>query len=336
MGSRADPGVWQDKESGGRRQPATVVSVVVPAFNEEENLPAVYRELEKILSSGDLAWEIILVDDGSSDGTWDCIEMLHQQDQRVKGLRLSKNFGHQFAILAGLRHATGQAAITMDADLQHPPGCIPELIEKWRQGYRIVNTRRLDPSSASFFKKITSRLYYAVFSWLSGERMEAGMSDFRLVDRQVMAAMLQFPEKGLFWRGLVQWTGFAGTTVTFQAGKRHRGRSKYSLAKMLSFAWTGISTFSVVPLRLAVLIGALTSLLAFLELGYAVFIKLFTDQAIPGWASAVSVVSFLFGILFILLGIVGEYIGCILLEVKGRPRYFISDQTGFEQIFADR
>jgi dolichol-phosphate mannosyltransferase len=307
------------------------ISVVVPAYNEAGNLPELYSELLKVLSSLSMYWEVIFVDDGSADNTWREIVSLCEADIRVKGVRLSRNFGHQNALLAGLVRARGQAVISMDADLQHSPQIIPILVDEWRKGSKIVHTVRLDPEDLPFLKKLTSRLFYKIFSFLSGVRIDPGMADFRLLDRQVVDEIAQLRENRLFLRGLVQWVGYPTSKIEFRSGSRFSGKSKYSFHKMLKFAWTGITSFSVVPLRLTIILGLISSMFAFYRLIYALYIKLFTDQAVPGWASLTIVVSLLFGILFILLGILGEYLARILEEVRSRPRFIVSERIGLEE-----
>jgi dolichol-phosphate mannosyltransferase len=295
-----------------------------------------FSEIKEVLGSHDIDWEILFVDDGSSDKTWERIGSLHKKNNFVKGLRLSRNFGHQYALLAGLANAKGDGVISMDGDLQHPVKMIPELISEWRHGNMIVHTRRLDPPTLSILKKLTSNLYYRIFSYLSGVKIESGMADFRLLDRRVVDYILEFREEGLFLRGIAQWVGFKAATVPYTSHKRFSGISKYSLKKMIRLAWNGITSFSIVPLRLAIIFGVITSLIAFTEIVYAIGVKIFTDSAVPGWASAMSVISFLFGMLFILLGIVGEYIGRILIEVRQRPRYLVSEHVGINNIISDK
>ncbi len=304
------------------------LSLVIPAFNEQGNLIPLYRALLSVLSELRMEWEIIFSDDGSSDGTWGEIAELNSLDGRVRGVRLSRNFGHQYALMAGLSASRGDAAISMDADMQHPPELIPELVELWRKGNLVVHTRRLDPVSTGPFKRWSSRLYYKVFSFLSGVPMRSGMADFRLLDRQTLDEILKFPEEGLFLRGIVQWIGYKSATVEYLGRERFSGASKYTMRKMVKFAWTGITSFSLIPLRLGIYIGIITSLLAFAEMVYAVYMRLFTDSVVPGWASGVALISFLFGILFILLGLIGEYIGRILIEVRRRPRFLVSQTIG--------
>ena len=310
-------------------QSTAQLSIVVPAYNECGNLSKLYQGLREVLSSLNIGWEIIIVDDGSTDSTWGEISTLQQQDSGVKGLRLSRNFGHQYALFAGLSNATGQAVITMDADMQHPPAVIPQLFEQWQRGSKIVHTMRIDHQNISRMKRITSRIFYRVFTLLSGVELSPGMADFRLLDRQVVDKLLQLKEEGLFLRGLVQWVGHPSSRVEFQCRERFSGETKYNLAKMLRFAWTGVTSFSLIPLRVAIILGFITSVIAFNGIIYALWAKLVTGTAVPGWASAMSVLSLLFGILFILLGIIGEYIGRILQEVRGRPRFIISERIGF-------
>lgn len=314
---------------------AIQLSVVIPAYNEQGNLLELYATLLPILSGLKMNWEIIFSDDGSHDGTWHEIEQLHQKDPRVKGVQLSRNFGHQYALMAGLAHACGEAIISMDADLQHPPNMIPSLIEQWRRGYKLVHTRRLDPANLGRFKRWSSNLFYGLFSLLSGVPMASGMADFRLLDRQVLTEILHFREDGLFLRGIVQWVGYESIILPYQCQERFSGTSKYTLRKMIKFAWTGITSFSVIPLRLGIYIGILTSMLAFAEMAYAIGMRLFTNTVVPGWASGVAIVSFLFGILFILLGLLGEYIGRILIEVRRRPRFLVSERIGINHAATD-
>jgi glycosyltransferase involved in cell wall biosynthesis len=304
-----------------------ILSVVVPAYREEANLEQLHRELVKSLTPMWRTWELIIVDDGSPDRTWDCIVGLQQRDSRVRGLRLSRNFGHQYALLAGLSEARGVAVVTLDADLQHPPSLIPSLVSEWEGGSKIVHTVRRDCPGVSWSKRFTSKMFYRVFSFLSGVHISPGMADFRLLDQQVVREILKLKESGLFLRGLVQWVGYPSSRVEFDCAERFAGDTTYSFGRMLRFAWTGITSFSIVPLRLATVLGLLTSLFAFYELLDAVYIKVFTSNAVPGWTSLYVLVSLLFGILFLLIGITGEYIARILEEVRGRPRFVISDRT---------
>ena len=304
------------------------LSIVVPAYNEEDNLEEIYRQLIKVLPQLNMNWEVIFVDDGSRDGTWEKIKSIYEKDHRVKGLRFSRNFGHQAALFAGLSYTTGDAVISMDADLQHPPAVIPELIDKWQKGNKIVNTIRLEPEDFSFLKKLTSKVFYKIYSFLSGVQIHTGSADFRLLDRQVVQEILHFKEEWIFLRGIVQWVGYPSANVTFNCQKRYTGKPKYNTKRMIKFAVNAIISFSNVPLRVGIIIGMLTSLVAFYHLVYAVYAKVILKATVPGWATTISILSFMFGILFILLGLIGEYIGRILVEVRSRPRFIVSELAG--------
>ena len=306
-----------------------MISIVVPAYNEERNLEVLHRRVSEIMdgAAGAGDWELVLVDDGSTDGTWQSIDALNKSDVRVRGVRLSRNFGHQSALMAGLAAARGQAVIMMDADLQHPPELLPELVAKWREGFQIVHAVRRDPPNLSWFKRKTSRAYYKMFAFLSGVEIEPGAADFRLLDRQVLDEILQFEEEGLFLRGIVHWVGYATTSVPFDCGQRYAGASKYNLTKMLRLGWHGVSAFSLVPLRIGIVIGLISSTIAFLGVCYAILGKWLDKEAIPGWASSVAISSFLFGVLFVFLAVLAEYVGRIAVEVRRRPRFLVRETT---------
>jgi len=304
----------------------TVLSIVVPAYNEQGNILHLYSGLKSTLSPLAIAWELVFVDDGSTDDTWREIRSLHEQDGRIRGIRLSRNFGHQDALIAGMTHARGEAVITMDADLQHPPDLVPLLIAEWRKGIKIVKTVRREAPDLSAFKRLTSRLYYRLFSYLSGVNLESGMADFRLLDREVLQQVLAFKEEGLFLRGIVQWVGYPSSTVDFECGSRFSGTTKYTLPRMMQFAWHGISSFSLVPLRMGILLGLTASAIAFFGVMFAILTKWFDSEAAQGWASSVAIISFLFGMLFIFLAVLAEYVGRILIEVRERPRFIVSDK----------
>ena len=243
-----------------------MISIVIPAYNEERNLEVLYSNVREVMNAaGENDWELVVVDDGSKDGTWDVLTGLSNSDVRVRGVRLSRNFGHQSSLMAGLAAARGSAVIMMDADLQHPPALLPQLVRKWREGFQVVHAVRRDPPETSWFKRTTSRLYYRMFAFMSGVEIEPGSADFCLLDRQVVDEVLKFEEEGLFLRGLVHWVGYATTSVPFEAGQRHAGTSKYNLRKMLTLGWHGVSSFSLVPLRIGIAIGLLSSTFAFLE-----------------------------------------------------------------------
>lgn len=305
-----------------------ILSIVIPAFNEQGNLSRLCDELVNVLKPLDISYEIIFSDDGSRDSTWQEIETLHERNNRIRGVRLSRNFGHQNALIAGLMSSTGSAVVSMDADLQHPPEVVPLLFKEWQNGNKIVKTVRQDSEEISAFKKLTSKLYYRLFSYLSGVEIQNGMADFRLLDRQVLDEILRFKEGGLFLRGLVQWVGYPSSIVSFKCGSRFAGKSKYTLRKMIKFAWHGISSFSLVPLRIGIVVGLISSGIAFVGVFYAIVSKWAVGDTVPGWASSVAIISFLFGVLFVFLAILAEYIGRILEEVRDRPRFLVSEKLG--------
>lgn len=311
-----------------------MISIVVPAHNEERNIEVLYGRLrahmETLFPGLDSAdWELLVVDDGSTDGTWDRIAALAAADARVRGVRLTRNFGHQNALLAGLVAARGKAVVSMDADLQHPPEVVPRLIAKWREGFQIVHAIRRDPPSTPRLKRLTSRIYYRLFSYLSAVDIEPGAADFRLLDRQVLDEILKFREEGLFLRGIVHWVGYATAAVPFECCERHSGTSSYSVRKMMSLAWHGVSSFSLVPLRVAVLIGLAASTIAFFGVAYAI-VGWWLDRytTVPGWASTMAIMSALFGLLFVVLAIMAEYLGRVVIEVRGRPRFLVRETVG--------
>ena len=317
--------------SNSARSAASVdLSVVVPLYNEEQNTAVLVQQLRNVLDSLEIAYEVVLVNDGSADATWEGIQAAAAADGRVRGVCLSRNFGHQNAIFAGLHAARGRAVVTMDGDLQHPPATIPELYAAWQQGHEIVETRRLDSGDTSLFKRWTSRWFYRFFSVLSGIPMSAGTSDFRLMDRVVVDAMRRMKDSDLFLRGIAHWVGFRCTVVPYQAGVRHAGETKFSFARMVRFAAASLISFSTVPLRLGIWIGLVTSAVAFLELLYIVVMFL-RGATVPGWASILGLMSLMFGILFILIGILGAYLGSVFESLKNRPRFLIRERTGFPE-----
>ena len=244
----------------------------------------------------------------------------------LRGARLARNFGHQGALMAGLTEARGQAVVSMDGDLQHPPELIPELFARWREGYKVVSTVRADAEDTSLFKRSTSRWFYGVFSKLTGVNMSPGNSDFRLLDQSAIAALTSMNDVDLFIRGSVTWLGFRSVTLPYRANKRFSGTTKYSLKKMLRFASGAILSFSLAPLRLGIWIGFLTSGFAVLELAY-IIVQYFRGKTVTGWASMMAFSSLMFGILFVLLGVIGTYLGKIFELLKNRPRFLIGDRV---------
>ena len=307
-----------------------MLSVVAPIFNEQEVLPELYRRVIAVMEGTGLPFEFLLINDGSTDSSLEKMVQLAQADSRVKVLEFSRNFGHQAAILAGLTYACGDAVITLDGDLQHPPELIPALIDKWREGYEMVYTCREGTENAGPLKDWSSRLFYGLMNRLCEVRVASGAADFRLLDRRVVDVLCSLGEHALFMRGLVSWVGYRQIALPYTVQPRYAGRSKYSFLKMLGFAVNGISSFSSLPLYISTFIGLILSAASLAYGFYGIIMRLLSDRAVEGWASVLVAVLFLGGILLITLGIQGIYLGHIYDEVKNRPRYLIRRTYGFQ------
>ena len=301
-----------------------MLSIVIPAYFEEKNINYLYREIIDALSPSKTDFEIIFVDDGSSDGTFQQVNMLSEKDDRVMGIKLSRNFGHQIAILAGLVEAKGNRIVMMDADGQHPPSMILPMLKKLDEGYDIVNTVREDTEDAGFFKKRTSKLFYRIFNMLSDVKIERDSSDFRAMTRDALEAFLD--EQNRFTRGLVSWMGFKQISLPYSAPPRHEGKSKYSVRRMVRFAFDGLTAFSSKPLRISTYLGLIVLLLGIAYAIYAVVIYLL-GKSNPGWTSLLITILILGGTQLLILGIIGEYLARIFTESKKRPHYFIIKRT---------
>ncbi len=308
--------------------PAPILSVIVPMMNEEQNVAPLVQKLTREMKDLNIPYEIILINDGSQDATWGQILSAAQGDPRVKGLSLSRNFGHQHALLSGLRFSSGKAIVTMDGDLQHPPELIKDLFAAWSAGYKIVNTRRVTSQKTSALKRLSSFYFYKLFSFLSGIPVQEGSSDFRLIDRQVLENILGINDVNLFFRGIVSWVGFPATSIPYQEGQRVSGKTKYGLKNMCRFALSAIISFSSMPIKLGIWVGIITSAFAFLELTF-IIMKYFEGVTVPGWASTVGIISLLFGIQFILLGCIGIYIASIHECLKNRPKFIVNEKVNF-------
>ena len=300
-----------------------LISIVVPVFNEEENIDAFYSEVCKYMEPLSLTFEVIFVDDGSRDATPLILDRLSQEDSRVRALIMARNFGHQVALSCGLDHADGDAVITMDGDMQHPPSMLPQLIETWQSGYQVVQTIRKATEGVSWFKKFTSSTYYKLINSISQIHVTEGGSDFRLMDKQVVASFRLFRERARFIRGMISAIGYKQATIEFTAPPRYAGTSKFSLRRMLHFALDGITAYSKMPLRIAFYIGVLCGIASFAVTLHVLYIKLFTEEAVPGWATISASILLLGGLQLTGLGIIGEYVGRIFEEVKQRPLYWL-------------
>lgn len=303
------------------------LSVVVPVFNEEENIPELYRRLVAVLEACVRSFEIVFVDDGSRDGTWTLVRELAGSDGRVRGLRFSRNFGHQMAFAAGLDHARGEAVVIMDADLQDPPEVIPDLLVRWRQGCEVVFAIRRARHGESAFKLLTAKLFYRLLKRITPVDIPLDTGDFRLMDRRAVEAFRRLGERHRFTRGLVAWLGFRQTGVTYDRAARHAGDTKYPLRKMMRFAVDAITSFSHVPLQLATWLGFAVSALAFAYIVVVLVLKV-VGISWPGYTSLMAAILFLGGVQLVMIGLLGEYLGRVYDEVKHRPLYLIQEEVG--------
>jgi polyisoprenyl-phosphate glycosyltransferase len=303
------------------------LSVVIPAFNEEGALPELLLRTGRVLESLGGDWELIVVDDGSTDGTWAIVESAAREDPRIRGIRLSRNFGHQVALTAGLSAAAGAAVITMDGDLQHPPETIAALVAKANEGFDVVYGVRSVSDAEGWFKIRSARLFYRTVNALSSLDLPIGAADFRLMSRRVVDALILMPERHRFLRGMTRWVGFPQATVSYDRDARFRGRSKYTYRAMLKLAIDAIVGFSSFPLRLASMLGLLLAFVGGLYFIYVLGVGLFSDSAVQGWTSVVGVVLVLGGVQLASIGIIGQYLGRMYDELKNRPLFVVQADT---------
>ena len=299
-----------------------LVSVVIPAYNEEENLVAMIDRLEGVFSKADYLVEFILVDDGSKDKTLALLKTMSAAKSNLYYIEFSRNFGHQLALKAGLDKAKGDCVISLDADLQHPPELIIQMLEKWQEGYDVVYTRRMEDKRLPFKKRITSNLFYRMLNLLSNIEIEAGTADFRLIDKKVIDVFKDFEENEPFIRGLVKWMGYQQIAIDYIPSIRYAGSSKYNLKKMIRFALHGVTSFSIKPLYTAVYLGFVFSVLSLLYIPYVLYAFCHHIE-VTGWASTIMTIVFFGGLQLIILGIIGIYIGKMFMQTKNRPNYII-------------
>ena len=302
------------------------VSIIVPILNEEDNVIPLSEKLVHVLDNYS-SYEIIFVDDGSSDQTLERIKHLRETNEQIHYVSFSRNFGHQHALKAGFDHATGDCVISIDADLQHPPELIPDMIDKWLEGFEIVYTIRNDDKSTPLLKRKTAHLFYRLINLISDVGILKDSADFRLLDRSVVEIMRRMNETTPFYRGLIPWTGFKQYGLQYSPGKRFAGKSKYSFRKMCVFALGGITSFSVIPLRMATFLGFGMAIFGFIIGVKAIFEYLLTEKTVPGWTSTIVAIVLVGGVQLIILGIIGEYLGKLFLESKKRPLYIIRESS---------
>lgn len=306
-----------------------MITILIPCFNEEDGLDILYERLQNIISKLDrYEFQILLVNDGSRDNTLAKMKELHAKDSKVSYLSLSRNFGKENAMLAGLDYAEGDAVILMDADLQDPPELIPQMLEEWEKGYDDVYARRLSRTGETWIKKTTAYWYYRILQKFADIDIPADVGDFRLLDRQAADALCSLREKQRYTKGLFSWIGYNKKELLFERDPRAVGSSKMNFLKLLGLAIDGITSFSVAPLRLASILGVLISTVAFVYLLFVVIKTLLYGDPVAGYPSMISIILFMGGIQLVVLGIIGEYVGRIFYEAKGRPDYLVSEYNG--------
>jgi glycosyltransferase involved in cell wall biosynthesis len=303
-----------------------IFSIVAPNFNEAETIPLFYQRIRETMEALDEPWELVYVDDGSTDSSADLIRNLAHEDPHVRPVIFARNFGHQIAVTAGLDYARGQAVVIMDSDLQDPPEVIPDLIAKWREGYEVVFAQRSEREGENWFKLFTASIFYRLIYRITDVNIPLDTGDFRLLDRKVVNVLNQMRERHRFLRGMSVWVGFRQTGIQYKRAARYAGQTKYPLRKMIRFASDAITGFSYLPLQLATYIGFISAGISILVIPVVIALRLAGSQAFFGQASTLIAVLFLGGVQLISLGILGEYIGRLYDEAKGRPLYIVREE----------
>jgi len=308
----------------------SLISVVIPCLNEEAVIKETHRRLTNVMSAVKKCdYELIYVDDGSTDRTRELLRVIQHSDPRVRVVGFSRNFGHQFAVTAGIDVALGEAVVLIDADLQDPPEIIQTMIEHWWKGYQVAYAQRVRRAGETVFKRWTAMAFYRLLNRLSDVPIPLDTGDFRLMDRTVVDVLRNMHERDRFLRGMISWLGFRQIAVPYERSPRFAGETKYPLARMLKFATDGLLSFSVKPLRVSIWIGFLASVVALSGILYALIMRLLTDIWVPGWTALFIAVMFLGGVQLVALGVIGEYLGRTYAEVKRRPLYVVQEQLGF-------
>ena len=309
-----------------------LVSIIIPVLNEAGNLESLVGRLTPVLDRLDTHWEIIFVDDGSTDETLARLKALNLREPRATGISFSRNFGKEIALAAGLQYARGDACVMLDADLQHPPEMIEQFVAKWREGYDIVYGNRLDRGTDGVFRRLYSRAFYRLFNYLSRSDLPSGAGDFRLLDRKAIDAMNRFKENSRFNKGLYNWIGFKTIGLPYQVAERAVGTTKWSMRKLTHFALDGLTSFSTLPLRVWSVLGLAISVLAIIYASFILIRTIIFGADVPGYPSIVVSVMLLAGVQLISLGVLGEYLGRVYEEVKDRPLYLVADEIGIHRV----
>ncbi len=300
------------------------VALVVPLFNEEENIKVLIAAIKAVFEKLPYTYNVILVDDGSRDRSLQVVQEIALQDNTVNYISFSRNFGHQNALKAGLDHADADCVISLDADMQHPPSMIPEMLQKWEEGFDVVYTVRKNTDGLSPMKKRSSSAFYQLLNWLSEVDLEVGTPDFRLIGRNVLEVLRSLNEYDLFYRGLVKWVGFKQIALEYEENMRFAGKSKYTFKKMFRLALQGITSFSIRPLYAAAYLGFFSTIASLLYFPYAAY-SYFFGHVINGWTSVIVTVAFFGGLQLTILGIIGIYLGKLFMQAKGRPLYIVKE-----------
>ena len=300
-------------------------SIIAPIYNEIDNLPELHRRLSEVMDTTGEPWELILVDDGSTDGSTDKIRELAKSDSHIRPVIFARNFGHQVAITAGWDYARGEAMVIIDADLQDPPEVILELAKKWKEGYEVVYAVRAEREGESWFKKFTASMFYRLIYSITDVKIPVDTGDFRLMDRKVVDVLKQMPERHRFPRGMSAWVGFKQIGVEYKRAARHAGVTKYPFSKMLKLALNAITSFSYFPLQVATFFGFMSAGISILAIPIVIYLRMAGIPQFTGQATTLIAVLFLGGVQLISLGILGEYIGRLYDEAKGRPLYIVRD-----------
>jgi len=305
------------------------ISIVAPVFNEEENIEEFFLRVKKVLDKETKTWEIIFVDDGSSDKSIEILAQLNENDGKVKIISLSRNFGKELAMTAGLDFADNDVIVPIDSDLQDPPELIPQMVELWKEGFDVVLAVRSKRNNESWLKKKTAELFYKFIGNITEIRIPKNTGDFRLIDRHVLSSIKELRETQRFMKGIFSWVGYKTTSISYERDSRYAGKTKWNYWKLWNFAIEGITSFSTLPLRLATYIGLIISLSSLVYLISIIYKVITNGVDVPGYASTLTIILFLGGVILFFMGIIGEYVGRIYIEVKNRPLYIIRDRKGF-------
>lgn len=309
-----------------------MLSIVVPVYNEESNIDEFLRRLQQAMETTDISYEIVFVNDGSGDGTVEVISKEMANNDTIRLVQFSRNFGHQVAVTAGLDFAQGDAVVVIDADLQDPPDLIPKMVEKWQDGYDVVYAVRKKRDHEPWLMTATRRFYYRLLKAIGDVEVPVDAGDFRLIDRRALEALSQLRENNRYVRGLCAWVGFHQTSIAYERPSRHAGKSKYSVFKLMKLAFDGITGFSNAPLHFIMWAGLLVSGFSFFIAFFAVLARFFKPDVVEGWSSLTLFIGFIGGIQLLALGVISDYIGRIHNEVKNRPIYVVSNLSGFKEM----